>query len=601
MDLSLESILPGPPTKFAYKDNITGDAKVSDVPLNADGSIATPASNNATAVTNSDNAALGADQQEAVEPTSQGNSTIELLPDESREVQSNFGNDRLASRAFKITDPDKTIEGVSTVRSKANAWTLLNYRNYSGGTTYSDPDVNQYNKTVIDSQKDNILNPTAKRIVEFSNTNGGLGFAYSYRDFIQTEHYGQISNEYLVTLRRFAFPIGDDIMNTKGIDEGGKEFDKSEPDLARCITWLSPKLGNDLKEILSFGVGFGWQEIESKVQDAATAGNEKRRGSLGSLIDGSPVAKAVEAGINGKTAAQSDLINTKGHGFDPLTDTYPNFVYGPYNAIKSVIARDEKGLKFDNEFTLNFYYDLRGFESTSPKVAFMDALSNLLAISYNNAPFWGGATRHTGSGSTGKPFGDFDKLKSGDYSGYLSSVATQLKSSLGAGFSDIGKAAKGLMNGKGLNALGDSKIMDNLIGGNLMKMMGSPSGGDIIKAFLTGDPTGQWHLTVGNPMNPMLVCGNLCLENTKFEFEGPIGFEGFPSKLKMSVTLKPGRPRDKSEIESMFNAGRGRMYLQPEVEGKSLDDVLDVSQYGNKDRSRMTADRALRNSDYAAG
>ncbi len=601
MDLSLESVLAGPPTKFTYKDSVTGDVEVSNVPLNSDGSIATPASNNASAVANSDNAALGADQQEAVEPTSQGNSTIELLPDESREVQSNFGNDRLASRAFKITDPDKTIEGVSTVRSKANAWTLLNYRNYSGGTTYSDPDVNQYNKTVIDSQKDNILNPTAKRIVEFSNNNGGLGFAYSYRDFIQAEHYGQISNEYLVTLRRFAFPIGDDIMNTKGIDEGGKEFDKSEPDLARCITWLSPKLGNDLKEILSFGVGFGWQEIESKVQEAQTAGNEKRRGSLGSLIDSSPISKAVEAGINGKTAAQSDMINTKGHGFDPLTDTYPNFVYGPYNAIKSVIARDEKGLKFDNEFSLNFYYDLRGFESTSPKVAFMDALSNLLAISYNNAPFWGGATRHTGSGSTGKPFGDFDKLKSGDYSGYLGSVATQLKSSLGAGFSDIGKAAKGLMNGKGLNALGDSKIMDNLIGGNLMKMMGSPSGGDIIKAFLTGDPTGQWHLTVGNPMNPMLVCGNLCLENTKFEFEGPIGFEGFPSKLKMSVTLKPGRPRDKSEIESMFNAGRGRMYLQPEVEGKSLDDVLDVSQYGNKDRSRMTADRALRNSDYAAG
>ena len=51
----------------------------------------------------------------------------------------------------------------------------------------------------------------------------------------------------------------------------------------------------------------------------------------------------------------------------------------------------------------------------------------------------------------------------------------------------------------------------------------------------------------------------------------------------------------------MFNAGRGRMYLQPEVEGKSLDDVVDVSQYGNKDRTRMTADRALRNSDFAAG
>ena len=131
--------------------------------------------------------------------------------------------------------------------------------------------------------------------------------------------------------------------------------------------------------------------------------------------------------------------------------------------------------------------------------------------------------------------------------------------------------------------------------------MGSPAGGDVIQAFLTGDPTGQWHLTVGNPMNPMLVCGNLCLINASFKFEGPIGYEGFPSKLKMTVELEPGRPRDKSEIESMFNAGRGRFYLQPEVEGKSLDDVLDISQYGNKDRARLTGDRALRNSDYSAG
>jgi hypothetical protein len=99
----------------------------------------------------------------------------------------------------------------------------------------------------------------------------------------------------------------------------------------------------------------------------------------------------------------------------------------------------------------------------------------------------------------------------------------------------------------------------------------------------------------------MLVCGNLCLEDAKFSFEGPLGYEGFPTKLKMTVTLKPGRPRDKSEIESMFNAGRGRMYLQPEIEGKSLDDVVDMSQYGNKDRSRMGGGRYVDRSNMSAG
>lgn len=598
------------PPKFLYEDLDTGKRTVSPVPLNADGTPASTPTDNESASGVSDAAPMGSDDQEPLDPTSSGNTTITADTDMLNGVgtqntipagESMFGSTGVDSRAYEVKDPDKTIFGVKSIRSKTNAWTLLNYRNYAGGTTYSNPKYAEWNRSVIYNNQDNILNPTAKRIVQHCEKNGGIGFSYSYRDFIQCQHYGKISNDYLITLRRFAFPVGDDIVNARSYDENGQELDISEPDLARAITWLSPSLGNDLKEILSFGTGFGWEEIESSVQTASSGGTEKRRGTIGSLIDGSPITKAVEAGANGYSAAQSDFINTKGEGFDGLSSTYPNHVYGPYNAIKSVLARNDKGLKFDNEFALNFYYDLRGFDNTSPKVVFMDVISNLLAITYNNAPFWGGATRYTGSGSTGKPFGDFDKLKSGDYSGYLGSVVTQLKSTLGSGFADVGKAVSGMMNGGGLNALGDSKIMDNMIGGALMKHLGSPSGGDIIKAFLTGDPTGQWHLTVGNPMNPMLVCGNLCLETAKFEFEGPLGFEGFPSKLKMSVTLKPGRPRDKSEIESMFNAGRGRLYLQPDVEGKSLDDVVDVSQYGNKDKQRMSPDRTLHNSDMSAG
>ena len=56
-----------------------------------------------------------------------------------------------------------------------------------------------------------------------------------------------------------------------------------------------------------------------------------------------------------------------------------------------------------------------------------------------------------------------------------------------------------------------------------MKKLGGPQGGSIIAAFLSGDPTGQWHVTIGNPMNPILVCGNLCLEDSNVSFEGPLG------------------------------------------------------------------------------
>jgi hypothetical protein len=149
------------------------------------------------------------------------------------------------------------------------------------------------------------------------------------------------------------------------------------------------------------------------------------------------------------------------------------------------------------------------------------------------------------------------------------------------------KTASNIGSGAGMNKiLGDSSILENIVGGGMMKLLGGPSGGDIIKAFLTGDPTGQWHVTIGNPMNPIIVCGNLGLQDSQVSFEGPLGFEGFPTKMKVEITLKPGRPRDKGEIESMFNAGRGRMYLQPEWgengEEINVDAMINVDAYGSK-------------------
>lgn len=539
------------------------------------------------------------DPEEASEPNPAGTTTF--IPEEgSAPTTSTYGNTAIGSRTYKIKDPKKEINAGESVRSLFNKWSLHTYKNTAKGTQRGKNDYENYNKTVMDGNDDNILNPTARRIVQYSQDNGGLGFNYTFSDFAQAEHYGQISNEYLITLRRFAYPIQDDIMNVQGVDSKGNPINLGQPDLARCVTWMSPALGNDMKEILKFGTSFEWKDVESEIQKVT--GNSQKRGKLGEMMDGSSLGRAVEAGLNGYSAAQAETIRDKGAGFDPMKETYPNKVFGPLNVIKKVLAR-QQGLDFSSEFTLKFHYDLRGFPNTSPKVAFMDTLSNILALTYNNAPFWGGAVRYTGSGSVGKPFGDYDKLKNGDYAGFLGSLTSQLKSSMGNAFNDIGKAASGLLSGKGINALGDSKIMDNIIGGGLMKLMNGPQGGTVINAFLTGDPTGQWHITVGNPMNPIMVCGNLALQSSEVEFEGPLGYEGFPSKIILTCNLKPARPRDKGEIESMFNAGRGRIYLQPEVEGSvDLDKILDVSVYGNADGgSNLTKSFATKLSDFNQG
>ena len=576
---TLDDVLSTTPTKYLYTEIATGDKIVRNSKF-------------------PDDEVQGDEPQDGGnDATTSGHTTFNESGEQAGE--SIYGTTALETRTFKAKDPDKDINMGPGVRSLFNKWSIHDYNNRATGVAGEKNAYQNYNKAVTSGNDDNILNPTARRIVNYAQDHGGIGYSYSFGDFASTEHYGQISNEYLITLRRFAYPCGDDLLNTMGVDSKGNPIDLGQPDLARVLTWMSPSLGNDMKEVLKFGTSFPWKDVESQIQEVQ--GNAQKRGKLGAMMDSSSLGRAVEAGLNGRSAAEAQTIRDKGAGFDPMKETYPNKVFGPLNVIKKVLAR-EQGLEFDSTFTLTFHYDLRGFTGTSPKVAFMDTLSNILALTYNNAPFWGGAVRYTGSGSVGKPFGDYDKLKNGDYAGFLGSLTTQLKSSMGAAFDDIGKAASGLLNGKGINALGDSKIMDNIIGGGLMKLLNGPQGGTVINAFLTGDPTGQWHMTVGNPMNPMMVCGNLALQSSNVEFEGPLGYEGFPSKIKLTVELKPARPRDKGEIESMFNAGRGRVYLQPEVEGAvDIDAVVDVSAYGNKDRGKFTPGLSEKLSNFGHG
>ena len=86
--------------------------------------------------------------------------------------------------------------------------------------------------------------------------------------------------------------------------------------------------------------------------------------------------------------------------------------------------------------------------------------------------------------------------------------------------------------------------------------------------MLSGYPTGEWHVTIGNPLNPIAMMGNLVCKNVKIEFNDTLGPDDFPTEMKASVTLEPGRQRHRGDWESMFNRGNGRLYLGQLVSSK---------------------------------
>lgn len=532
-----------------------------------------------------------------------------------------YGAKEQQSRKYKIGDSStdsskgRTIHAGLALNSKFNEWSLFKYFNQPGITADNmNSFYKEYSQAVVN---EGILDPTASKIVEYANATPSKGFKYKLADFAQCEHYGQISNDYMITLRRFAYPIPDDIVNTIEFKTGNPQpFDTTQPDIARAITWMSPGLGNDIKEILKFNVKYKWAEQTAKLQEIQMASTtQNKRGEIGTFIEGSSVLSAFDNAFSGFGAVDAAIANQQPNGYDAFSNTYPNHVFGPLNVIKTVNVRDQ-GLEFDQEFTLKFYFNIKAYPNTSPRIAFLDTIANLLALTYSTAPFWGGATRYIGGGGggnrTGKPFGDFSKLASGDYAGFATSLFGDIQKRVTSGGNDLMRALGGMVDavengdaGGFLNAIGDSKVLDNLVGGGLMKLFGGPQaaqGGQVAAALLSGDPAGQWHLTIGNPMIPIAVIGDLTLQDTQFEFEGPMSLEGFPSKVVMTVKLKPSRPRDKGEIESMFNAGRGRLYLQPDIENApDINAIYDVSAYGNKDRKKEANALWKRVSNFAAG
>lgn len=312
---------------------------------------------------------------------------------------------------------------------------------------------------------------------------------------------------------------------------------------------------------------------------------------------------------------------------DPVESTlYSNKIIGPVNRIQSVKARDA-GIEFEQSFNLTCEYVARPIGGVNTKAAMLDILANCMEIASPEAIFWGGGYRFMiepslypfkrGAGTNsmmmdlynGKIFGsdgaishgleglaNFGK-KSGSSSFEWSTVTSKLSNVLSDTVGAIGNMLQSISS----SLFGESSTLSSWINkasnsfstdeekkagatklnnmfGNLNKMwndrvvqesvLPSISG---MKSLLSGEPTGCWHLTVGNPLNPILVCGNLICNKMTVDFGDELGPDDFPMELKVTYTIEHAMARDKAAIQSMFNRGGGKIYKLPDYI-KSLSD-----------------------------
>tara|TARA_R110002096_G_scaffold342501_2_gene535499 strand:- start:2261 stop:4108 length:1848 start_codon:yes stop_codon:yes gene_type:complete len=497
---------------------------------------------------------------------------------------------------------DTVAKGVGDqkiARSIANKYALFNFQGFNGSVAqsqwkdYNDNTNAGPNPLMGGEQAHNVTIP--KVIQYFKDTYPKI--SYSPSDFLYSKYYKKIPVNHLVTLRRFPTPIPDNIYNLgvriapstsaengTGNDIAAQErVDSTQVAGVTAVTYMGETAGNKLDDLLKMSFGLKYKQLTGEMESIDTGdqggGYTKQPfynkiGSVGRAI--ADVGKGQTAGS--KFRAQNGAGSSTA---DRLNSTYANFVLGPVNVVNETQIRD-MGLKFTNDIKLSFEYELRSLSFVNPKIAMIDIISNMLTMTTNNAQFFGGGHRYYGSaGFVASAFGNPSLLKAGDFGGYMGSIAKDVNKGVSNVFGDGngGFSGESILKG-GLKA--GKQMLGNALGKMLKDMMGSTGGTQATKAFISGEPTGDWHITIGNPLNPIAMMGNMICDNSTMTLGKGLGYDDFPMEVKFEIDLKHGKPRDKGDIENMFNAGQGRIYASARGEEDILNLAgIDVATYGS--------------------
>ena len=432
-----------------------------------------------------------------------------------------------------------------------------------------------------------------KELVEASEQ-GLMGQeTYAYSDFMYCKHLGKVSNNHLITLRRFPLPI-DDYIGTTGEDDITRlnRTMKNAACIGCMVTWLGVS-GNDMSNILKYNFKMPFKEATAEFQDkqADADQNTTLLNSMLSVFD-EKYQKQYQEGYVGEAAnAAFEHLGIK-LGNPPYKDNNirdfrdRNKVYGPIDSIRTTYIRDDEGLTFDHKMTLTFDYEIKSYNGINGKQAMLDLISNILNVTYTTGSFWGGGFKGYAAHQS-NVFANLEIFKArGGFTNFIDAFSNDL--------TNISDNVKDVFKGGILETL---KTLSNNLGGMIMSGMlnklGRPQKA-MYNALLSPAPIGFWHVTIGNPKRPIMSIRNMNITDTTIEHYGPLGIDDFPTGLRVTVQLDRGKPRDIRDIEKLYMQGTDRIYTS--MSDKVFDMYKNAHEYkSHKDMGTLASYRPVSN------
>ena len=282
------------------------------------------------------------------------------------------------------------------------------------------------------------------------------------------------------------------------------------------------------------------------------------------------------------------------------------FLKGNPNMIMETKRRKTLGnsggsaLASDFEVTFEALYDTSKYiPGIDPSIAYLDIIANLITFGTSNSQFYltgefGGKLSHL-----------VDMFRQGKWYDvlvlFIDGIINAVKSVTVAIKDFLTASTKSDESGKTEDKAGLAESIGKALMDTLDNALASIGKAIISKykekimgalAAMTGAPNGYWHVTIGNPRNPIFMSGDMVCTNVEIELGKELGFNDLPTEIKATIKLVPARNLGAQEIASKFNSGKGRIYGRPDEQYISTqpnnDSKVSSSQNTNNKNSGTT-------------
>jgi len=455
---------------------------------------------------------------------------------------------------------------------------IINQGNSAEGGKTLSPNPLNTDLAASELHQDSVYDISTNNIIDKLSAYPSL--ALKWADFAYCRDFGVYPNNRLVVCRRFSSPQTDDLTFVK---------DSSGP-ISTIVTWI-----DDTANLLEFSFGEEWTdagvsfiELLNEVGDDMGMKFAKLGDIFARAVNVVPMPGATEL-------LQRRILEKLGVIGDSTTsEMIPS---GTPNLIKEsrqrkLIKEDSPGSGLVGKFNIKVKcaWEQKFISGVDPTLIYYEILHTILSFGGSQAVFYLG--KKSNLGGLGKLLDRFSKP--GGVIDVIKEVMNAFKDEIVAVADKITKAIKELFNGENppkdaevdqndadavKQAEEDAKAADQEAEKQRQKTLNDAVGQvesivtsfveTIVKKYrvralgivtsLTGLPSTPWHVTIGNPLRPILSSGDMECSNVSVNLGPQLSFNDLPSYIECEFTLTSARNLGIDEIMSKLNCGSIRI------------------------------------------